>query len=93
MVSFTYDSRNRLIKAGSTTYEYDAENNRIAVIENGVRTEYVNNPNAYLSQLLIKKDSNGNEIFYIYGAGLIGQEDEEGNYITYHYDFRGSTLH
>jgi RHS repeat-associated protein len=91
MVSFTYDSRNRLIKAGSTTYEYDAENNRIAVIENGVRTEYVNNPNAYLSQLLIKKDSNGNEIFYIYGAGLIGQEDEEGNYITYHYDFRGST--
>jgi len=90
MVTFTYDSRNRLVKAGDTTYEYDAENNRTAVVEKGVRTEYINDPNAYLSKLLIKKDANGNETFYVYGLGLIGQE-ENGEYITYHYDLRGST--
>ncbi|MBQ7066075.1 MAG: hypothetical protein IJN92_04575 [Lachnospiraceae bacterium] len=34
MTSFTYDCRNRLIQAGTTKYEYDAEDNRIAVIKN-----------------------------------------------------------
>ncbi|MDQ2085630.1 PKD domain-containing protein [Herbivorax sp. ANBcel31] len=91
MVDFTYDSRNRLITAGDTEYEYDAENNRTAVIENGLRTEYVNNPHAVLSQLLISKDSEGNETFFIYGLGLIGHEEDNGTYRAYHYDSRGST--
>lgn len=91
MVSFTYDARNRLIKAGDTTYIYDAENNRIASIENDIRTDYINNPNAELSQLLIKKDANGEETFFIYGIGLIGHEESEGSYRTYHFDLRGST--
>ena len=91
MVNFTYDSRNRLVKAGNTAYIYDAENNRTAVIENGVRTDYVNNPHAGLSQLLIKKDSQGNLTFYVYGIGLIGHEEADGTYRTYHFDIRGST--
>ncbi len=49
----------------TTTYEYDAENNRIAVVENGLRTEFISDPNSYLSKLLIKKDSNGKETFYV----------------------------
>ncbi len=90
MVEFTYDCRNRLIKAGNTTYEYDAENNRIAVVEDGLRTEYVNNPNAYLSMLLIERDADGKERYYVYGNGLIAHEDEDG-YRVYHFDRRGST--
>jgi RHS repeat-associated protein len=91
MVEFDYDARNRLIRAGNTTYEYDAENNRTAVIQNGEKTEYINNPNASLSQLLIKKDSQGNMTYYVYGLGLIGHQEANGNYKTYHFDYRGST--
>ncbi|WP_055105777.1 hypothetical protein [Paenibacillus ihumii] len=29
--------------------------------------------------------------FYVYGHGLIGREDEAGNYLSYHSDLRGST--
>lgn len=90
MVEYTYDCRNRLISAGNTTYEYDAENNRTAVVEDGKRTEYIIDPNAYLSKLLIQKDAEGKETYFIYGMGLIGQEDEDG-YKTYHFDRRGST--
>ena len=43
-----------------------------------------------LSQVLIKED-NGQKTFYVYGLGLIGQE-VDGEYLSYHYDFRGSTV-
>ncbi len=38
MVNFKYDARNRLIEAGTTTYQYDVENNRIGKSENGETT-------------------------------------------------------
>lgn len=38
MVEFKYDARNRLIEDGNTTYQYDAENNRIGQITNGKKT-------------------------------------------------------
>ncbi|HZD58914.1 MAG TPA: RHS repeat-associated core domain-containing protein, partial [Anaerolineae bacterium] len=91
MSSFTYDSKNRLTSAGNTTYTYDAEGNRTAVTENGNTTRYAINPNAPLSQVLIKTDSQGNQTYYIYGLGLIAQE-EAGVYKTYHFDKRGSTV-
>lgn len=40
---------------------------------------------------MIGTDPDGNQTYYIYGLGLIGHEDSEGNYSTYHYDSRGST--
>ena len=91
MVHFTYDARNRLKTAGDTTYAYDAENNRIAVIEKGLRTEYVNDPHARPGQVLISKDAQGKQTCFVYGLGLIGQEEPDGTYRTYHYDRRGST--
>ncbi|SHJ81849.1 RHS repeat-associated core domain-containing protein [Hathewaya proteolytica DSM 3090] len=91
MVQCTYDSRNRLIKAGNTTYVYDAENNRIAIVENGQETYYTVNVLGKLSQVLVRTDANGNDTYYVYGLGLIAQEDSYGNYRTYHYDRRGST--
>ncbi|MVX67271.1 hypothetical protein GKZ28_26895 [Clostridium chromiireducens] len=91
MVNYNYDCRNRLVSVGNTQYEYDALNNRIAVIENGNRTNYVVNPNSQLSQVLMKKDADGKETYYVYGLGLISQEDEKDGYKVYHYDRRGST--
>ena len=44
-----------------------------------------------MSQALIKTDSQGKQAFYVYGLGLIGQ-DEDSVYKTYHYDLRGSTI-
>ncbi|KJS02036.1 MAG: hypothetical protein VR68_03985, partial [Peptococcaceae bacterium BRH_c4a] len=92
MGSYTYDSRNRLTSAGSTAYRYDAENNRTGVTVNGSQTGYVINPNILLSQVLISTGEKGNQTCYVYGLGLIGQEEQDGSYKTYHYDLRGSTV-
>lgn len=90
MVDFVYDARNRLIQAGDTTYLYDAENNRIGMIEAGVKTTYTINPHARLTEVLQSKK--GDKVTqYIYGTGLIMQVTG-GEYATYHYDFRGSTV-
>ncbi|MEW6574484.1 MAG: RHS repeat-associated core domain-containing protein [Bacillota bacterium] len=91
MAAYTYDARNRLVSTGDLSYIYDAENNRIGVIEGVYRTDYVINPHAPLSQVLVKTGAEGNQIYYIYGLGLIAQE-ENGAYRTYHYDLRGSTV-
>ena len=49
MKEFVFDCRNRLVQAGDTIYEYDAENNRVAVITKTKRTEYVVNSQPELS--------------------------------------------
>jgi RHS repeat-associated protein len=76
------------------TYEYDAENNRISITEDigdsSIETDYVVNPHAALSQVLIKTVGN-EQTYYVYGLGLIGQE-VAGEYSTYHFDLRGSTV-
>jgi RHS repeat-associated protein len=86
LVDFGFDSRNRLIQAGDTVYNYDAENQRIGVNQ----IQYVVNSQPALSQVLVKED-NGQKTFYVYGLGLIGQESN-GEYLSYHFDFRGSTV-
>ncbi|MBP3620458.1 MAG: hypothetical protein J6J16_01710, partial [Lachnospiraceae bacterium] len=52
MVTFTYDCRNRLVRAGDTTYEYDAEDVRIAVETSEYREEYVTDSVTTLSRVL-----------------------------------------
>lgn len=97
MTTFVFDCRNRLIKAGDTTYEYDAENNRISVTTGTKRTEYVVNSPPELSQVLQSKTiENGNEAtakitYYYYGQGLLAQENSKG-YLTYHFNNVGSTM-
>jgi YD repeat-containing protein len=46
--TFVYDSRNRLIQAGTSSYVYDAEDRRIGKTEDGVTTSYIHNPHAEL---------------------------------------------
>ena len=57
MTNFIYDCRNRLVQAGTTKYEYDAENHRTAIIKNAgtteeTRTEFVVDSVPELSQML-----------------------------------------
>jgi hypothetical protein len=44
-----------------------------------------------LSQVLVKTEADGISTYYVHGLGLIGQE-QEGEYLTYHFDLRGSTV-
>lgn len=95
MVDFNQDARNRLMSVGNTNYIYDADNNRVSIVEtvygSAYKSEFVINPNADLSQVLIKTDAQGRQTLYVYGLGLIGEE-LDGEYSTYHYDRRGSTI-
>ncbi|MHB1042661.1 MAG: DUF7948 domain-containing protein [Eubacteriales bacterium] len=91
MENFSYDTRGRLTGAGNITYTYDAGNNRIRASDGPHQTNYIVNPNAPLSQVLIKTDEQNNQTFYVYGLGLIGQESPDGAYRTYHFDSRGNT--
>ena len=87
---FTYDSANRLITADGHTYTYNAEDVRIRNLCTDEDTTYTYNTNCKLSKLLCKT-TNGITTKYVYGHGLIGEE-KCGNFKTYHFDFRGSTV-
>ena len=87
---FTYDSANRLTVAGTRYYSYDVEGTRIKTQKGEDTTEFVYNVNARLSQLLVKTENNA-VTKYVYGLGLIGEETS-GNFKTYHFDYRGSTV-
>ena len=88
--TFEYDSANRLLKAGGHTYTYNAEDVRIRNLCGDADTTYTYNTNCKLSQLLTKT-TNGITTKYVYGNGLIGEE-KCGEFKTYHFDFRGSTV-
>ena len=92
--SYAYDARNRLLNAGGVTNAYDATDNRIGQTIGSTTTTYVINPNANLPQVLMRI-KNGVTNYYIYGAGLLYQITATGtntSTLTYHYDYRGSTI-
>lgn len=94
LFAYTYDARNRLVSAGGLGYTYDPVGNRTAVTNGAAVTKYVINPNAKLSQVLMRIQ-NGVTNYYVYGAGLLYQVTETAtstNTLTYHYDYRGSTV-
>ena len=91
MTTFTYDCRNRLISAGNTTYAYDAENNRISVKVGNTETKYVVENNSGELSKLLSSETDGKTTLYIYGTGLIAQNDEENGYLYYHFNNIGST--
>ena len=86
-----YDSRNRLTKANGVSYVYDAQNNRLSKTVGGKKTTYITNPNASLSQVLVKTDADGSKTYYVYGLGLLSQT-KGSETLYYHYDLRGSTI-
>jgi RHS repeat-associated protein len=88
---FAYDARNRLTSAGGLTYRYDAEDRRIESEEGGVKTVFVNNPNAPLWQVLTYRTGSGATTYCVYGLGLLYTE-ANGTPLYHHYDLRGSTV-
>lgn len=92
--TYVYDARNRLLNAGGVTNAYDAANNRVGQAYGTNLTVFVVNPNARLPQILMRI-KNGVTNYYIYGPGLLYQITETAtrtNTLTYHYDYRGSTI-
>lgn len=89
--SFQYDSANRLISATGTTYQYDNEGNRIQSQTSEQTLTYVYDTTGSMSRMLMSKTQGGAITKYIYGNGLIAQENSSG-YYSYHYDLRGSTI-
>ena len=99
---YTYDCRNRLIKAGNekdgyTEYSYDAENNRIELKTKDYTKDYVvESASSEYSRVLSEtitytKDKTKNNIKYVYGNGLISEYN--GNLISnYHFNHLGSTI-
>ncbi|MBQ8940723.1 MAG: hypothetical protein IJ062_02725, partial [Firmicutes bacterium] len=93
--NLTFDSLNQLTdvtisgSAISYSYTYDAEGYRTSKTENGTTTNFVVDPNAELSRVLMST-TNGETTYYVYGLGLISQE-KGADYRLYHYDYRGST--
>jgi RHS repeat-associated protein len=94
LFTYTYDARNRLLNAGGVTNAYDPTGNRIGQTFGTNSVAYVINPNSKLSQVLMRI-KNGVTNYYVYGAGLLYQVTESAtatNMLTYHYDYRGSTV-
>ena len=89
--SFQYDSANRLTSATGTTYQYDNEGNRIQSQTSEQTLTYVYDTTGSMSRMLMSKTQDGAITKYIYGNGLIAQENASG-YYSYHYDLRGSTI-
>jgi len=69
---YTFDVRNRLIGTSNAIqqigYCYDPSGNRIALTNNGQVTRFVINPNAKLSQVLMRIRP-GVTNYYVYGLG------------------------
>ena len=92
--TYHFDARNRLLNVGGVTNVYDAMNNRIGQTYGTNFVAYIINPNAKLPQVLMRI-KNAVTNYYIYGAGLLYQVTESAtatNTLTYHYDYRGSTV-
>ena len=69
-----YDPRNRMVGTSNAIqqigYCYDPSGNRIALTSNGQVTRFVVNPNARLSQVLVRVRS-GVTKYYVYGLGSL----------------------
>lgn len=66
------------------------DGNRIRVTDTNGQMTYVYDTTGSISRMLMSVDQTGNIIKYVYGNGLIAQENSNG-YYSYHYDMRGST--
>jgi RHS repeat-associated protein len=77
LFSYTYDTANRLTQVVSDTltteYIYNGDGVRIAQIQDGLRTDYVQDIAAILPQLLTARQG-GTVSRYLRGLGLIGEQ-------------------
>lgn len=87
--TYAYNAANRLVQItgpqGETTqYEYDVLGNRSAVVEDGVRTEFLVDPFSLGMGSAVAEYSNGQRLMStLYGLNAIAQQDATG---TYYFD-------
>jgi RHS repeat-associated protein len=90
--SYAYDLENRLISVTTSTgdvteYEYDVFGNRTAIIENGVRTDFLVDPFG-LGDVISEYANDGSLIAnYAHGLGLASRQAADGS--TAFYDLDG----
>ncbi|MBN1136519.1 MAG: choice-of-anchor D domain-containing protein [Anaerolineae bacterium] len=90
-IDYEYDYENRLTRYddGETAIEfvYDGDGNRVAKIVDGVRTNYVNDVNGWLTQVLIEADAGWSvDKAYTIGLDRVNQTDGTGKSSFYLYD-------
>src|SRR4051812_7481827 len=94
LVADSYDAPNHLLIAARLSHGYDPAGNRTTLTNGTNVARFTINPNAPLSQVLIRTRP-GLTNYYIYGPGLLYEITETAtstNTLTYHYDLRGSTI-
>jgi len=94
LATYVYDARNRLSALGDLQYGYDPSGSRTSITNGGTVTKFVINPNARLSQVLMRVRPDVTN-YYIYGAGLLYEITETATTtttLTHHFDYRGSTV-
>lgn len=95
--SYVYDVSNRLVQVTRPdttiiTYEYDVFGNRSAVVDNGIRTEFLIDPFG-LGNVVGEYDSLGNKIAsYAHGLGLASKTDSSGNTAYFDTDALGNIV-
>ena len=92
--TYAYDARDRLLSAGGLTYGYDPAGNRTSITNGAAIARFVINASAALPQVLMRIRP-GITNYYIYGPGLLYEITETAtstNTLTYHFDYRGSTV-
>ncbi len=76
--SYSYDHADRLVRVVSgtstTEFAYDGVGDRVAKTVNGVTTDYVLDPAAGLTQVLVER-TGGQTTGYLYGHDLLAQYD------------------
>src|SRR6185312_14640425 len=86
--TYAYDEQNRLVSvsgpSGVTQFEYDAFGNRTAAVQNGHRTELLNEPLGLNSVLVDYGDMSNVVATSTYGLGLVEQSADAG---TSYFDF------
>ncbi len=90
-IEYAYDYENRLVRYEDgkhvVEFEYDGDGNRVAKIVDGMRTNYVNDVNGFLTQVLIETDANWQvQQGYTYGLNRIGLDSGQGDWAFYLYD-------
>ncbi len=92
-VGYTFNARNQLANAAGVSYGYDPLGNRTSITNGTNVIRFVINPNATLSQVLMRI-KNGVTNYYVYAGnlGLLYEADDTGHFKTYHFDYRGSTV-
>ena len=96
-IDYVYDYENRLVQyfdgTNNVEYVYNGVGERVAKIVNGVRTNFINDPNRVYVQVLAETDDDGvAQRVYEWGNELINQEDVNGasRYYYLHDSINGS---